>query len=279
MSERLVLIPTLGRGPEKQKTWSNLPPRVRAITKLVVSKAEAKEFRVLPTLICPEQGGVGGLGAVRQWCLQYAQRNGATALALLDDDLITWSGRGLSNWGTGLDAHGNPSHHIRGDGYLKIGPEKVGWIFDRMWRHLRKYAHAGIGHRQFANSRKALAYNQRLMRALFYRTDILKTAKAKFDTRTMSDFDMTLKLLRAGYANIQDNEVVQEHNGSNLAGGCSLYRDAAEVERSARELHRRYDPYVALVERPGAPWGIDGMRVDVRVKWAKLAKDSGARTL
>lgn len=256
----MILIPTLARGPMKQKTWDNLPPRLREVTQFVVAKKEADAFDSagLPAVVCPVQG-VKGLGAVRDWCVKYAAIRAETKLALLDDDLVTWALRGST-----------PT----GDGYLKCGPKEVGKAFTRMDRHLDRYAHGAIGHRLFAQDREELSYNGRALRALFYRVDILVKENLMFDVRTMSDFDMTIKLLRAGYSNVIDSYVVQDHNGSGTPGGCSVYRDAAELQKAAKEIHKRYPEYTKLVTRSGGTWGFD--RQDVRVAWARIAKENKA---
>lgn len=262
----LVLITTYGRGPTMQKTWDNLPPAVLKRTSLVVAKSEERAFdnAGFRTLVCPRQGGPGGLGPVRQWCLEWAHRNGFNKLALLDDDLIQWSRRGMTT---------------TGDTYAKCGPDEVGEAFKRMWKHLDDYAHGAIAISLFSQDRPEVEHNKRALDALFYRVDVLINGGYKFDMRTMSDFDMTLKLFKAGYANVIDRYVYQKQMGSNKAGGCSSYRDLAEMERTANELKRRYPEFVTVVDRPGDSWGYDGARKDVKIAWARMAKFYNARTI
>jgi hypothetical protein len=257
-TDYVIMIPTLARGPQLQKTWDNLSPRLRRSTRLVVARSELRDFQAakLPAEVCPAQGR-DGLGAVRQWCLAWAQRNAIKKLVLLDDDLNTWSLRGADG------------QRVT---YLKTNPATVELVFSDMLRLLNKYAHGAIGHRLFANNRELVEYNGRALRALFYRADVLEKARARFDVRTMSDFDMTLKLLRAGFANVITNTVVQDHNGSNTAGGCSTYRDQDEMMRAATTIVERYAPFAQLVTKTTGGWHGEGAeRADVRVQWKKMA--------
>lgn len=242
-----------------QKTWDNFPPAVRRITQMVVSKAEQRAFQdaKMPTLVCPLQGGPRGLGAVRQWCLEYAHRQGVRKLGLFDDDLIQWSRRGMTT---------------TGDTYAKTGPAEVGVAFQRMWGHLDHYAHGAIAISLFSVDCPEVEYNKRALDALFYRVDILMQNKLKFDMRTMSDFDMTLKLFKAGYANVIDRYVYQKQMGSNKAGGCSAYRDLREMTEASLELARRYPDFVKLTKRPSEHWNYAEDRTDVRIAWARMAK-------
>ena len=246
-----------------QKTWDNFPPAVRRITQFVVSGKEAPAFRAagLPVLSCALQGGPKGLGAVRQWCLEYADKLDVKKLALFDDDLIQWSRRGMTT---------------TGDTYAKTGPAEVGEAFKRMWSHLDRYAHGAIAISLFSVGCDELEYNKRALDALFYRVDVLMKHRLKFDMRTMSDFDMTLKLFKAGYANIIDRYVYQKQMGSNKAGGCSAYRDLEEMTRASVELERRYPGFVKLTTRPSASWNYDRDRTDVRIAWARMAKHYNA---
>jgi hypothetical protein len=145
-----------------------------------------------------------------------------------------------------------------------------------MWSHLDRYAHGAIAISLFSIGCDEIEYNKRALDALFYRVDVLMANKLKFDMRTMSDFDMTLKLFKAGYANILDRYVYQKQMGSNKAGGCSAYRDLAEMKASAEELARRYPDFVKIVKRPGESWNYAEERTDVRIAWARMAKYYGA---
>ena len=260
---RLILITTYGRGPDHQYTWKNLPEHVRQDTQLVVSPDERKAFVVAgyPVVVCPKQGQ--GLGVVRQWCVDYAHNKGYVKLGLFDDDLVQWSRRGMTK---------------TGDTYARCGAEEVGRAITRMWGHLDRYAHGGIPISLYAQGHDILEFNKRALDALFYRVDILKSGRYKFDMPLMSDFDMTLKLIKGGWANVIDYYCYQKQKGSNLPGGCSSYRTLDGMRAAAAELEMRYAPFVKVVTRPDN-WGLKGERADVRVAWKKLAEASRATTI
>ena len=76
-----IYIPTLGRAG-KQKTYLNLPEKLKKITTLVVREEEANLHGDLPITVIDKP--VKNVAETRQWIAYYA---GVTRYAVLDDDL------------------------------------------------------------------------------------------------------------------------------------------------------------------------------------------------
>jgi hypothetical protein len=85
----------------------------------------------------------------------------------------------------------------------------------------------------------------------------------------MEDFDVTLNLMRQGHGNIVLNHMVHDQHGSNLAGGCSQYRDNIVQRAGAIGLKKLHDRFVSVVEKTTkTAWG-GATRTDVRIQWKK----------
>ena len=133
------------------------------------------------------------------------------------------------------------------------------------------YAHGAVAPREGGNRvTDDILYNVRCLRALFYRTDVLKVYDIRFtDMEVMEDFHVALSLLRQGFKSVTINHMVQNQNGSNLPGGCSDYRSMEMQERAAHTLKERHPDFVTVVQKETkTAWG-GGMRTDVRVAWKK----------
>jgi hypothetical protein len=85
----------------------------------------------------------------------------------------------------------------------------------------------------------------------------------------MEDFHVSLSLLTKGLPNMSINWMVQNQNGSNLAGGCSSYRTPERHAESALALKRRFPDFVNVVtKKTKTAWG-GQERIDVIIQWKK----------
>lgn len=242
-----VYIPTKGRGIELQHTYnkiSDVDKRRYNVTLLVESQQEAEYFtskgaRVLAT-------GVYGIGPARQWALDHSPE---AHVLMLDDDLTSWAQRN------------SEGQYLKGDDSLIIGKG-----IQAVAELLTSYAHAGIGHRQFANNKPWIDNNGRIMRALGYDRDVLKKHGFRITLPLMEDFELNLKLLTAGYESANYYGVVQDQSASNTPGGCRDMRTLELQELSARGLQAMFPEFVKLKQAEG--WDI-GTRWDVSVQWKK----------
>jgi hypothetical protein len=203
--------------------------------------------------------GTAGIGPTRQWILDYCTEQGEDKVLMLDDDLV-FARRRKDNaalFQTATDAD-------------------IINAFQEVELLLDTYHHVAIGVREGGNRRlEDHTYNGRTLRALAYRVDKLRELDIRFDrAEFMEDFTVALDLLTRGHKNISINWLVQNQNGSNLAGGCSTYRTMERQAESALALKKRFPDFVNVVtKKTKTAWG-GQERIDVIIQWKK-AYDSG----
>lgn len=246
-----VYIPTKGRPPSANDTYDCIRKAGRdllrryAVTMVVETEEEVdKFFRNGQHCIV---SGVSGIGPARQWILDNSPDN---KVVMLDDDLSSWAMRNL-------------------DGRFTKNIDAPRVALEWMEQALGHHAHAGIGHRQFANNKPIEMYNDRMLRAVGYRKDLLDHIGARYTFPLMEDFEMTLKLLTRGLENIIYYGVVQDQVKSGAPGGCSGMRTPELQEKCARALHAMFPDFVTLKYTES---GGMGYRLDVSVQWKKAYK-------
>ena len=85
----------------------------------------------------------------------------------------------------------------------------------------------------------------------------------------MEDFDVALRLLRAGHDNVILNNWANNQAGSGKEGGCSHFRTPELHAACASKLASLHPGFVKVVQKTtkGA-WG-GGTRTDVNIAWKK----------
>jgi len=246
-----IYILSSGRA-NRQPTWDNLPLPIQQRTKIVIPYAERADYAAYPILTHPDI--IMDVTRTRQWLIEHSEGK----LVMLDDDL-TFATRRTDNPTTFLPATAAEIEHA----------------FSNIADLLTRYAHVGISGREGANRNiERFLHTTRMMRVLCYDTNVLNTHKIRYDrTKFMSDFDVTLQLLRKGFDNCLINYMVQNQYGSNAAGGCSQYRTREAQEADAKELKRLHPSYVKLVtKKTKTAWGW-GERLDCQMQWKQAMKD------
>lgn len=257
----ILYITSTGR-VDRQLTWGRLPKVYQKQTFVVVYPHEEKKYNRagFPTLVYP---GKPGLSNKRQWIAEtHYKTYHYPYFCLLDDDLDFQKRR--------LDEPRKAR---------VATPEQVGLMLDMVEGRLcNGYAHAGVLLRnmgavpQFTD--KAFAYDMRMLDLLAYNAEILHWEKIRFDRiPVMSDFDVTLQLLRRGYSNALYCKYLvgqpSKHSGFSGIGGCSTYRTPEMQAAAAHELARLHPGLVKVVEKKTKmSWG-GGVRTDVRISWKK----------
>ena len=257
IKELQIFIHTHGRHDEQQSLkW--LSPRVQKRVWLVVQEREAHLHDWPRLMVLPDE--IRMLSPTRQYIMENAKRN---KIIMMDDDLRFYRRKSQDDW------------HLRNSTF-----QDTGAMFRKMSRWLDKYAHCGVSGREGNNRVEPLSLeNKRMMRILGYNRELVARTGARFDRLdTKQDFDMTLKLLLAGYPNIVSYEFCQgQWRGSNSPGGCAEYRTPEMMSRCAQELADLHPGFVKVVERKTVgvySWmGMGGVRKDVMVQWVK-AHDS-----
>lgn len=183
----------------------------------------------------------------------FALEHPGNKVLMLDDDLSNWAFR-------------KDGKYIKGnDGDL------IGAAFRVLDLQMNTHVHVGIGHRQFANAKGIWDQNGRILRALGYRTDVLRHERIVPTLPLMEDFELNLKLLTEGFGSMNYYGVVQDQPGSNNRGGCSDIRTLELQEHCARTLQSMFPDFVTLKKVDG--WDI-GPRWDVSVQWKKAYRSS-----
>jgi hypothetical protein len=250
-----IYIPTLGR--QEQATFVSLPAWAKRITTLVCGVGE-KPFLVKKygCTVWERPAEVKGIGAVRNMIMKFSRYE---KIIMLDDDL---------------------KFAIRNaDGKLvKPTEAQLTDMFHTVHNLLDQYAHGSISSREGNNHVKEdMIEVSRPQRVLAYNRMMVKETGAHFRVRIMEDFDMTLQLLRKGYANfVIYNYCHDQAHGSGATGGCSGYRTPEVQAEAARLLHSHHPDFVTIVEKETkTAWKeFGGKRVDVRVAWKKAFKSA-----
>lgn len=256
-----IFIPTYGRS-EKQVTYDFLPEQLRRDVILVVQHREKHLYKQYPPrnlLVLPNS--IQTVSPTRQYIMKWAHKKGIKKLVMLDDDMRFDTRR--------ID---DPTK------FLVSQPKEVLKLFDVLENALDEYAHAGVLAREGGNRiTETYVYATRMTRVLAYRVDTFMKEKIKFDRLPLQeDFDVTLQLLRKGYANVVLCNWVHGQGQSGAAGGCSHFRTDELHDANAKKLAALHPEFVKVVtkETKGA-WG-GRVRLDVHVQWKKAFASSGA---
>ena len=259
-----VYIHTSGRWRDPLVTVEALSKAQREITTLVVQHREAKHYEhyldrvglwVLPKKITR-------LSPTRQY---IADETPGQYIAMLDDDIL--------NFGYRRDP---------ADWKLKPATDKeINWMFSWCAKQLRKFAHCGPSPRNQNHTFKGdVKTAGRMTTMLCYDVAVLRKQKFRFDRlATMSDFDMTLQLLIAGFPNVilfkgcTKVRSVPTRASVIHSGGCAAYRTPAMQTSSAKKLAKLHAPFVKLREKKAGIWAEDPV-TDVTVYWKKAYESS-----
>lgn len=261
-----IRILTLGR-PHKQVTFEGLPGKYQDRIQFVVQhhdfyNNEASYLRLAPRsqfYILPEE--ISNLHQTREYLLQ----NTATSYDMQMDDDLVFSAR-------------------RQDEPTKFRPMEDD-DFDHMFAAVldaldEGFALVGVSHREGANrNTEARLESTRQMRIHAFQPKRLRELGVRWDLLRSpgpEDFCMILQLLTRGWMNVVLNDWVHNQGGSNVDGGCSLYRTPDVHADACHHLSELYPDFVKVVQKDTkGSWG-GGTRTDVRIQWKK-AYDYGRR--
>lgn len=243
-----ILITTSGRS-NNQITWNNLPPSIQANTTLIVQNHERGLYPSYPIRVLPPE--IRTLSPTRDWCVENATDR---FICLLDDDMRFFRRREDDR-----------------SKFLPATRADIIEMFEAIDNMLLVYAHTGIAAREGANrNTQSRMFNTRIMRLLAYDTDIIKKHGFKFGKLPcMSDFHMTLELLKAKYPNAIENNWCNDQQTSDAPGGCSVYRTEEVHTYSAMKLAELHAPFVkTVVKKTKGAWK-GRERTDVVIQWKR----------
>jgi hypothetical protein len=263
LNDVTIVIPTKGRA-HKQTTLVSLPPVIRRKVRLVVYQDEAKLYRNhwpdQPLWVVPKH--VQGIADKRRYLIENVRTR---YLLMLDDDFRFCY---------------RPTMKKPSLIYLEKEDDRFVRMFTRMRELGDRYIHVGVSHRSGNHTQtKPLKKVGRIAGAYLYDLVRLKKAKVKLGrVEVMEDFDVTLQLLRKGYANVILVRYCYNHMGySNAKGGCSSYRTLKVQRRAALKLAELHHPFVKVVKRKAPTWQGMTKRTDVIVYWKKAYASSQQR--
>lgn len=242
-----IYIPTHGR--VYQETFTSLPHEIRDRIIFVVpfgSDYLSKDPRVLET-----PNWLNGIGPTRQWIIDNAKSD---KIVMLDDDLVFAARR-----------EDEPTK------FRASTSGELSTLFGSIDALLGNYAHVGVSTREGGNrDTSSHVLNTRLLRILAYRTDVLRNEGIRFDRMEfMEDFDVTLQLLRTGYANVKINWMVHNQRSSNAPGGCSTYRTLEKQSQAARDLRKLHPEFVSVVQKTTKTAWNGATRDDCIIQWKR----------
>lgn len=248
-----IYIPSMQR-PHEQRTFKALKEAgLDAVLVVPASEAKAYAAALGDELIVSPPSKVKGIAMTRQWIMDEGQKFD-NKIVMIDDDL---------------------SFHVRRkDDPTKFQPAKpadVRKMVALIDKHLTKFAHVGVLAREGGNRITAPYVDcSRPLRIYAYNMDKVRAAGAKYNKGLVQDdFDMTLQLLRAGYANRIICEYVNDQVTSNAPGGASTYRTIEVHNESVKRLAKIHAPHVRVVEKQTKGAWQGQARLDVVISWKK----------
>jgi hypothetical protein len=248
------VIPSMGRA-HRQESLKQLRAAGLFVT-VVVPMAELADYlhhtedpwvRVVGT-----PATIKGIADTRQWILENVGVD--DAIIMVDDDMVFSKRR--TDEPTKL---------------TDISSDELYKAFQQLEYALKTHAHAGFACREGANRvTSSHIYNTRILRVLGYNRAVLRQHNIAFGrVQVMEDFDVALRLLRAGLHNVILNHVAHNQKGSGAAGGCSTYRTPQVQAAAAYALAALHPGYVKVVQKTTTTaWG-GGTRTDVTIQWKK----------
>lgn len=256
-----LFITTYGR-PNKMATWGALTPSLQRRTTIVVQHRERNkydDYAYHDILVLPP--GITRLSPTRQFILENAsQLYGSRYICMMDDDILSFGWRD------------NPNE-------IKLSvatPVQINRMFSRCHLWLQNgLAHCGISPRGMNHTvDDNVKLNGRLCQLLCYDTKIVAENNFRMDrVSLMQDFDMTLQMLRAGYANKVLFQGCTNTRGSGGVGGCNSYRTPDMQSATARKLKKLHPEFVSLRQKQSGQYK-DQMITDVTVQWKKAYASS-----
>lgn len=284
MSNLMLYVPTRGR-VHNQMTIANLPLQWAVRTVVVCDKGETqplmKEYRRQGIEVCSIVApSVANIAEKRAWILRDAAKQGYEHILMLDDDLRFHVRKKTD---VGMQGFGNPVNGLdwlatlRADPDLgrleqaaQVNPRKFERMFDRMNWMLGKYAHGAIGPR-FMNHTFGGEFklNCRYTENMGFNVPIAMEHLELNRTKCAEDWDYTLQLMKAGYANaVYMWGAVSSPLGRYAPGGITGQRSKKQSAEAMRLLARRFrDGEVTVAPDPSLRMGYK-----LQVHWRKTAK-------
>lgn len=291
MSDLQIVIPTHARS-HRQITLNNLPPVLRKRTLIITSTeqdAEAiNENYQHPAQMIRVAHGVKSISEKRHWIMQNVK---APFIFMMDDDIDFFARCAAKYrfWNNGQWEIRQQFHKTNLNAktkmtlMIKAQPADFVACFqaiekrfkERVARHEQlaidrglPYGGVAMGFRMHNDKiQDSWVYNARLMYAFGINREIYKRLKLNFnEVFCREDFNITLRLLRAGYPNAIYTEFMSSPKDYNAEGGASTERSMNRSDMEADKLARLHPGFVRVKfkdYKTGIP------RKEVNVQWKR----------
>ena len=250
----VILMPTRGRTYAVRSLLNSLSKGMMARTVVCCHQDELLfwQKKTEHVLAVPCEG----IGPTRQWLMQWFSKQ-YDCIVMLDDDLSFCTRDDMTTTKLHEATLAEVEHAIR-----------------TMVHLTGEYGSCGMSPRSGnQNELPAVTFNKRTFSAYAFNPALLLDHGIRWDRlHLMEDFYVFLSLMTRGYDVPQVNDVCFR-NISNTAGGCSIYRNAANQAKAAQQLAALFPDFVRLVTKTTKhAWFEGGERTDVNIQWKKAAE-------
>jgi hypothetical protein len=253
----LIYIPTYRR-THRQRTWQFLSEYWRKRTRFVCDAEDRellleRDIGIKRSHIVVHPRSVKTIAQKRAWIIENARDY---HILMLDDDLRFCNRVYSSDTAWTLP---------------NATPAAVGRALHELEdKFSRGYAHVGFGARQGNNTLADRGWreNARMIYALGYNLKVVRKVCELGRIETREDMDYTLQLLRAGYKNCINVEMVVDQY-FNAVGGAREERTMERSNKDAEKLAKLHPGLVKVVERN---YKQSTPRKEVVVQWRKACK-------
>lgn len=248
-----ILIPTKGRVGQQQ-TLRSLPPRLRGITTLVAPREEVPELeRRYEDLglqrILPQVPGLKHIAEKRAWMMKWA-RGKYERVVMIDDDCYFFARAPLHQrkWDEEKSYWVPAAPHYKLLSVEHATSDRLVSTFSELNQLIAECGHAGLSSRNGNHIvREEIVRVGRMMHCIGYDTEVFAAhVRTRGRPIVREDFDYTLQLLRAGYANAIVYHTCVSPGGYNAPGGCSDERTRELSNEQAHLLAAAHPGFVRI---------------------------------
>lgn len=255
----------------KVTTLASIPAAWRDRTYLVVSKADAEDYRTL-------HHGECGIIAAPEFVTNYSQKFQWILDGLLEaDDLSAWPPNQRSSEAKAviLDDDLVFSRKINGKLITERDPEQLAPMFAQMEALLDVYPLVGIHPRAMGHAApEGHVENGRIICVQGINRRLVGPVQVD-QFPILADVILNCTLLGRGDKTALITNFFQDHGPCQAPGGCSIYRTPAMQEQVIDWLVQRWPGYVRKVLRkPKVAKWMGDTRVEYTAAWKRLQRDA-----
>lgn len=275
-----IYLPTRGRVND-QVTLKRLPDSLLKQVHVVCHPGEEDELLDLwgDKVADVFPMGANHIGEIRQNLIEQSDKN----IIIFVDDSLNFHVREKSDTGTKTKFPLKPitKKHFTQEHIDQYTNDLFRWIVDTL-KMRGHYGMAGISRRASSahtektyDQAKLLVENTRICSFWGINRQMLNALPGppKFsDMQLKEDFYIVLNFLTNGVPVVMNYKYAYDRvGGANSKGGCSIYRNLENSNKSAYMLQKKFPAFVNISVKGTKSWGgeFDEKAIDVRVDWGK----------